>query len=265
MKCLFFLHGEKRTFETARKFWNILDIPNLDIVIHTPTTTSDYWGSNDFKSVNKNHFDVLDSPKVFLYGRNDFKETDNHVLHYSYRFLSKYLTDNQYDFVFVSRLDSTFYIENYKKYISNKTEVLYITLPIENSYFVQDHTFFGSYETIKKFVDNLPDTKFFEDSHKGMAIYMKENFEQKEWIGYESVHIRPNMLRYFEKYYEKFGNLKNVDSQYMNFINDFKKNYEYKLDIEYKKTYRVDWIKDYKFKDGELENMYLSFLKNLNK
>jgi hypothetical protein len=67
MKCLYFLYGEKRTFETARKFWNILDIPNLDIVIHTPNTTSDYLGSSNFESVTEKDFDVLGNPKVFLY------------------------------------------------------------------------------------------------------------------------------------------------------------------------------------------------------
>ena len=91
MKCLYFLYGEKRTFETARKFWNILDIPNLDIVIHTPNTTSEYLGSSNFESVTEEDFNTLNNPKVFLYDRKDFSNTDNHVLHYSFRFLSKSL------------------------------------------------------------------------------------------------------------------------------------------------------------------------------
>lgn len=267
MKCLFFLYGEKRTFETARKFWNILDIPNLDIVIHTPNTTSDYLDSEDFKPVSEKDFDVLGTPKVFLHDRNDYLKTDTRTPHFSYRFLSEYLKDNVYDYVFIGRLDSSLYIENWKDILRNKEDYLFTLQEATGRTFIQEHSFFGSYNSIKKFVDNLPNKEYWsdDDPHYKMCRYIEKNFTEKQSKNYKSIHIRFNMIRYFEKYYEKFGNLKNIDNQYTNFINEFKNNYEYNLDIEYRKTYRVDWIKRYKFKDGELENMYSSFLKNLNK
>jgi hypothetical protein len=266
MKCLFFLYGEKRTFETARKFWNILDIPNLDIVIHTPNTTSDYLSSQDFKTVSKKDFDVLGTPKVFLHDRNDYLKTDIHVLHFSYRFLSEYLKNNVYDYVFIGRLDSSFYVENWKDILNNKEDYLFTLQEANGKTFMQEHSFFGSYNSIKKFVDNLPNKKYWShnDPHYNMCRYIENNFTEKVLKNYESMHIRFNMIRYFESYFSKFGKLNNIDKNYLNFIKDFKLKYEKYLTIEYGKTYRVDWIKRYKFKDGELEDMYSSFLKNLN-
>lgn len=264
-KCLYFLYGEKRTFETARKFWNILNIPNLDIVIHTPNTTSDYWKSTDLSRVTKGDFNIISPTEVFLYDRNEYKTTDNHVLHYSWRFLSNYLENNTfYDYIFVGRLDSSFYIENFEKLISTPHYYLY-PLEISDNHFMKDHSFFGSYNTIKQFVDNLPPTEYFKDPHKGMSLYVRSIENKKVWNNFESSHIRPNMVKYFESYFEKYGNLKNVDNKYWNFITDkFNSKYEYRLDIEYKKSYREDWILDYKFGENELTEMYESFLKSIN-
>jgi hypothetical protein len=266
MKCLFFLYGEKRTFETARKFWNILDIPNLDILIHTPNTTSDYLGSRNFENVSEKDFNTLKNVKVFLHDRNDYLKTDIHVIHFSFRFLSEYLKDNVYDYVFIGRLDSSLYIENWKDVLRNKEDYLFTLQQASGKTFMQDHSFFGSYNSIKKFVDNLPNKEYWSsnDPHYKMCRYIENNFTEKLLKNYESIHIRFNMIRYFESYFNKFGKLNVIDKNYSNFIKEFKSKYEYNLDIEYKKTYRVDWIKDYNFKNGELENMYSSFLKNLN-
>lgn len=270
MKCLYFLYGEKRTFETARKFWNILDIPNLDIVIHTPNTTSDYLGSSNFESVTEKDFDVLDNPKVFLYNRNSYKVTDNRTPHFSWRFLSKYLSDTTkvYDYIFVGRLDSTFYVNEWSSIPSTINNEIVILRPAKGKIFMPDHSYFGNQYIIKKFVDNLPDRKFWtNDPHKAMCDYIGDNYNELLWGKgddiFESQHIRPNMVKYFEKYFNVYGKLKEIDTQYFNFIKNFKSKYEYKLDIEYKKNYRIDWVKDYKFKNNELNEMFLEFSKNI--
>jgi len=266
MKCLFFLYGEKRTFETARKFWNIFDIPNLDIVIHTPNTTSDCLGSLEFEPVTEKDFDVLGNPKVFLYDRNINyrKETFDRTCHFSWRFLSQYLNEinKTYDYIFVGRLDSSFYVEDYSKLeLEENKKYLFPLAEAKGNSFIKDHAFFGSYDVIKKFVDNLPPNPFWEpDTHTSMCRYIESNFEEYEWKIFESQHIRPNMIRYFELYLDRYGKLKNSDKNYHNFLKIFYKKFEYKLDIEYKKGYRKDWIQDYKFEENELENMFKEFL-----
>lgn len=266
MNCLLFLYGEKRTFETAYKFWNILDIPNLDIVIHTPNTTSDYLTSQEYKEVSVSDFNILGTPQVFLHDRNDFIHTDDHVLHFSYRFLSNYLKESKkYDYIFIGRLDSTFYIENWEKLLIENQNKLFTLGEAQGNTFIQDHAFFGSYEMIKKLVDNLPNREYLSnDPHGSMCRYIAENFNEKTWKSH-SFHLRPNMIRYFEAYINKKGNLKNIDNDYTSFLyEEFLPKYDYKLDIEYKKGYRVDWVKDYVFKNNELEEMFSSFLSNLN-
>lgn len=266
MKSLFFLYGEKRTFETAKKFWNILDIPNLDIVIHTPNTSSEYFTSLDFQKVTENDFHVLGNPTVFLYDRDDYRKTDNHVLHYSYRFLSNYLKNinTLYDFIFIGRLDSTFYIENVENFISSNDNYLFTLQEVGEDSFIQDHAFFGNYEMVKMFLDNLPKTEYFSNNpHTTMSSYIFKNINSKVWENFNSFHIRTNMVKYFEAYITKHKKIKNIDIEYLNFIKNFLLNYEPKLDIEYKKGYRIDWIKDYRFEEGELDKMFLEFLKNV--
>ena len=282
MKCLYFLYGEKRTFETARKFWNILDIPNLDIVIHTPNTTSDYIRSNIYNSVDKSDFKVLGNPKVFLYNRDEFLNTDNHVLHYSFRFLSKYLDecDDVYDCIFIGRVDSTFYIKDLEKLLKDIPKGIYplgqLSDKGEPLQHIPDHAFFGSHEMIKKFVDNLPNTEFFNEpgSHKGMILYLLSMFQERYWKGFQSHHIRPNEIKYYDAYVKENGDPKlDIDK----FINTFKylinelsrvdlshiglTDKENILEIEYKRQFRVDAMKNYKFKNNELENLFSSFVK----
>jgi hypothetical protein len=282
MKCLYFLYGEKRTFETARKFWNILDIPNLDIVIHTPNTTSDYLGSSNFESVTEKDFDVLGNPKVFLYERNSHKATDNHVLHYSFRFLSKYLNEcgDVYDCIFIGRVDSTFYIKDLEKLLNNVPNQIYPLGQLSNNgeplQHIPDHAFFGSHEMIKKFVDNIPNTEFFDipGSHKGMILYLLSMFEEKYWKGFSSNHIRLNEIKYYDAYVKENGDPKlDIDK----FINTFKylnnelsrvdlshiglTEKENILEIEYKKQFRSDGMKDYKFENNELQKLFTSFVR----
>lgn len=240
MKCLYFLYGEYRTFETAVKTWNILNIPNLDIVIHSPNTTSEYLGSQNFKEITANHFNILGNPKVFLHHRLEYKKTDLHVLHHSYRFLSKYLNecDVVYDYIFIGRLDSTFYLEDWEKFISIKRKPLFaISKPYigRGNDFIPDHTFFGNHYIIKDFVDKLPPQEHLENSHRDIARYIHNNFECDEWPHFDSIHIRPNMTHLFEKYFLNNGTIKNIDSNYINFLEkDFYPNYHMKLDREYK-------------------------------
>lgn len=286
MKCLYFLYGEKRTFETARKFWNILDIPNLDIVIHTPNTTSDYLGSSNFESVTEKDFDVLGNPKVFLYERNSYKATDNHVLHYSFRFLSKYLNEcgDVYDCIFIGRVDSTFYIKDLEKLLNNVPNQIYPLGQLSNNgeplQHIPDHAFFGSHEMIKKFADNFPNTEFFNEpgSHKGMILYLLSMFEEKYWKGFQSHHIRPNEIKYYDVYVNENGDpkldidkfintftylnneLSAIDLSHLGLTSD-----ENILEIEYKKQFRKDAMKDYKFENNELENLFSRFVKYIKK
>lgn len=245
MKCLFFLYGEYRTFPTACKTWNILDIPNLDILIHTPSTTSDHRGNLDLKNITIDHFNILKNTKIFLYDRDEYQKTDMHVLHYSYRFLSKYLKENPtqvYDYIFIGRLDSSFYLENYTDLFNKKENNLFaLNTPYINppATFIPDHTFFGTYEVIKKFVDNLPPSELLENSHSDMAHYVNDNFESLEWqYPFDCAHIRPNMVSYFDDYFNKNEKIKEIDRNYISFINDFyTEPYYGKLDTEYKQLY----------------------------
>jgi hypothetical protein len=245
MKCLFFLYGEYRTFPTAVKTWNILNIPNIDIVIHTPTTSSDFRFSEDFNDVKEEDFGVLDNPKIFFYERNEFKKTDKHLLHFSFRFLSQYLKSItvEYDYIFIGRVDSDFYLKDYQNFISIKRNNLFvIDLPYmdpENC-FMPDHIFFGSGEMIKKFVDNLPSKEDLWDSHSGMAIYIHNNFDSKRWKNFNSIHIRPNMVNLFEDYFSTNPNIQNIDDSYENFLkNKFYLNH-IELEEEYYRNYRND-------------------------
>ena len=282
MKYLYFLYGERRTFETARKFWNILDIPNLDIVIHTPNTTSDYLGSSNFESVTEKDFNTLNNPKVFLHERNDFSNTDGHAMHYSFRFLSKYLNecDDVYDCIFIGRVDSTFYIKDLEKLLNNVPNQIYPLGQLSNNgeplQHIPDHAFFGSHEMIKKFVDNIPNTEFFviPGTHKGMILYLLSMFEEKYWKGFQSHHIRPNEIKYYDVYVKENGNpsldidkftksfnylfneLTRIDLSHLGLTRD-----ERLLEIEYKKQFRKDAMKDYKFESNELENIFSSFVK----
>ena len=243
MKCLFFLYGEYRTFPTAVKTWNILDIPNLDIVIHTPTTSSDFRFNTDFIEIVEDDFNVLKNPKIFFYDRDDFKKTDKHLLHFSYRFLSEYLesTDKNYDYIFIGRLDSEFYLEDYLDFISTKRDEIYaIDIPYitEDNCFIPDHIFFGSGEVIKKFVDNLPDREYLDKSHSGMAKYIDSSFECKTWKSFDSVHIRPNMVHLFETYFKNNSQIQNIDTSYSNFLkNEFMPNHV-RLEEKYYQNYR---------------------------
>lgn len=239
MKCLFFLYGEYRTFQTAVKTWNILDIPDLDIVIHTPTTSSHHIKSENFKNITEHDFSILKNKKIFFYQREDYRKTDLHVLHFSYRFLSKYLNENykdKYDYIFIGRLDSTFYLEDYKKLLSEKREELFILHFVKNHLFIPDHSFFGSYSIIKKFVDNLPPTEKLVNSHSDMANYVFNNFKISQWdYSWDSYHIRDNMISYFESYFNQNGKIKNIDNLYIDFMKKFHKTHFIHLDNEYKK------------------------------
>jgi hypothetical protein len=247
MKSLFFLYGEYRTFPTAVKTWNILDIPNLQIVIHTPNTSSNHIYQKNYKKISENDFLILKNKKIYFYDREDYLKTDLHVLHFSYRFLSKYLNEisnDEYDYIFIGRLDSTFYIEHYNKLLNEKRDELFaLSVPysIPNHSFIPDHAFFGSYQTIKKFVDKLPPTKNLTNSHTDMGIYVHENFSCSLWdFSWETQHIRDNMIPYFEKYLEKSGKLKEYDKSYLDFIEWFDKNYRLILDDGYKKSYKSE-------------------------
>lgn len=224
MSCLLFLYGEKRTFDTAIKTWNILDIPNLDIVVHTPNTSSHYLGNKEFDLVTEDDFSELKKSKIYFYDRYDYQKTDLHVLHYSYRFLAEYLKKSKkYKYIFIGRLDSTFYVKDYQSLIQKNEDILYThgDVVYENNQpiFIADHVFFGNHNVIEKFVSELPPKEELERSHTDMAIYIdKMKFLTKNWNNFSSLHIRPNMVGIFKEYFSK-NNIKNDDLNYEFFIN----------------------------------------------
>lgn len=237
MDSLLFLYGEYRSFKTAVKTWNILNRSDLDIVVHTPTTTSDFFGNVNFTKIKNSDFKDLSNPKIFLHDRNEYKKTDLHVLHYSYRFLSEYLkSSKKYKYIFICRLDSTFYIHDLNSLIDNSRDDLFVQqLPQEN-YFIPDHTFFGKYDIVKRFVDNLPSSDYLVNSHHDMGIYLTDmDFSLSTWYGFESIHIRPNMVNRFEMFFQGRDKIKNIDESYLKFYQENNSLF-IKLDNQYKEN-----------------------------
>ena len=238
MKSLLFLYGELRSFDTAIKTWNILDIPDLDIVIHTPTTTTNKPTNKNYINVTSDDFSKLSNSEIYFYDRDDYKTSDTHVLHYSYRFLSKYLkTSKKYKYIFIGRLDSSFYIHNLDRFLKICKNELYVQqTPKSHNFFMPDHVFFGKCEIIKKFVDNLPPSEQLEYSHSDMGRYvLNNNFDLSVWPAFESRHIRDNMVDIFNEYFKNRQPIQNIDDDYLNF---YKTNNTLfiKLDNEYKNT-----------------------------
>lgn len=237
MNSLLFLYGEYRSFKTAVKTWNILNLTDLDIIVHTPSTSSNFHGNRNFIKIKNSDFNELNNPKIFLHDRDDYKKTDLHVLHHSYRFLSEYLkSSKKYKYIFICRLDSTFYIHDLKSLISGNHDNLFVQqLPQEN-YFIPDHVFFGRYDVVKQFVDNLPPSEYLEHSHKDMGKYLVDHgFKLSEWFGFESRHIRTNMINKFENFFQGRDKIKNVDESYLKFYQENNSLF-IKLDNEYKQS-----------------------------
>jgi hypothetical protein len=99
-------------------------------------------------------------------------------------------------------------------------------------------------------------------------------FEEKYCKGFQSHHIRPNEIKYYDVYVKENGNpsldidkftksfnylfneLSRIDLSHLGLTRD-----ECLLEIEYKKQFRKDAMKDYKFESNELENIFSSFVK----
>lgn len=237
MDSLLFLYGEYRSFKTAVKTWNILNRSDLDIVVHTPTTTSDFLGNINFTKIKNSDFNELCNPKIFLHDRNEYKKTDLHVLHYSYRFLSEYLkSSKKYKYIFICRLDSTFYIHDLNSLIDDSRDDLFVQQLPQKDYFIPDHTFFGKYDIVKRFVDNLPSSDYLVNSHQDMGIYLTDmDFKLSTWYGFESIHIRPNMVDRFEMFFQGRDKIKNIDESYLKFYQENNSLF-IKLDNQYKEN-----------------------------
>ena len=188
--------------------------------------------------------------------------------------------DDVYDCIFIGRVDSTFYIKDLEKLLNDVPNQIYPLGQLSNNgeplQHIPDHAFFGSHEMIKKFADNFPNTEFFNESgpHKGMILYLLSMFEEKYWKGFQSYHIRPNEIKYYDAYVNENGDPKlDIDKfittfQYLNnklSIIDLSHigltDRENILEIEYKKQFRSDGMKDYKFENNQLENLFSSFVK----
>jgi hypothetical protein len=96
--------------------------------------------------------------------------------------------------------------------------------------------------------------------HFAAQSHVQNSFEDSLLFTQDNILGTHNLIETCRKY----GKLKNVDDNYILFLKkEFNVKYEYKLDIDYKKQYRIDWIRDFVIENDELENMYLSFLNNL--
>ena len=238
MESLLFLYGELRSFETAIKTWNILNMPELDIIVHTPNTTTPKFSNITYVNVTEQDFAKLPNSKIYLHDREDYKISDSHVLHYSYRFLSNYLkTSKKYKYIFIGRVDSTFYIHDLDNFLKTCDDELYVQqLPNTENSFMPDHVFFGKYDVVKKFVDKLPPSEQLEYSHSDMGRYLiREKFNLKQWPTFESRHIRDNMEDIFNNYFKNRQSIQKIDDEYLNFYRNNNKLF-IKLDNEYKRS-----------------------------
>lgn len=244
MKCLLLVYGEYRSGDIATKSWNILN-NNVDVIVHTQNVSRQKINKNefDFREIGKKDlYNIFDDCKLYIESIDNFKyinpNDDINLNIRSFRYLYKKVCDYilDYDLVAISRLDSTFYIHDFEKFINEyKKDILYVTQKIvknNNGNFIQDHCFFGSSKVISSFLKNLPDKVL--DSHHEIADYILENFKHDVWTGFSSIHLRFNMIKLFERFFQNNGRCKNKDDNYLNFFSNFMREKHFELEAEIK-------------------------------
>ena len=237
MKICYFLYSEARTIDVAVKTWNILNCPNVDVFVHTQSTsihTSKNLGITESFAVDNSFIKkYLPTANVFIEDRNkihDNKYGDTHTNFYAYRSILEILNElnTQYDFVIINRLDSTLYIHDVDNFMNNYDHnTIYINGKIikdslSNPIFVQDHFFMGSYNSIKYLLENLPTPNNLKNSHGDFSKYLYNlplNISNDDSYIF-NIHIRPNMRNIFNSYFQN-KKILNKDDLFFKFSKEF--------------------------------------------
>lgn len=237
MKVCYFLYAEARTLSSVVNTWNVLNHTDVDIYVHTQTTSIQ---KNETLSIDESFIvdesfikKYLPSSTVFLEDRDDFnsnKYGDIHTNFYAYRLLFEKLTqiDIDYDFIIVNRLDSILYIHDIEYFFQNyEHDTIYLKDTIRkdidsSKLFVEDHFFMGSYNSVMHLLDKLPPPDKLEYSHQGFAEYLNNidlnisNYDDKIF----NIHLRPNMRYLFDSYF-KNNHILNKDISFFKFFSEF--------------------------------------------
>jgi hypothetical protein len=192
MKVLLVLYNEFRTFETTLKTYNIFNHADVDVIVHTQGT----------EIIKEKIKAKLPNSIIYLEDIDAWKnfKTKNHKSPTKHSFfkIKEILNslDKHYDLICINRMDSTMYINEIESFLKNYNKnKIYIHQEIikdKSDWFVPDHFFLGTHESIKYFFDNFTDDI---DSHDGVAKYLDAlPYENGIWEqGLYSIHIRPNM------------------------------------------------------------------------
>jgi len=243
MKCLLLVYGEYRSADVATKTWNILN-NNVDVVVRTQNQSNHY--SEALRKQHGNH-KIVKNDITKLFGdceiqlepldewMRDNPNNDRNLNIRDFRYLYKRVSDkiDNYDVVAISRLDSTFYIHDFERFLNEyDKETIYVNQKVvvheKGKNFIQDHCYFGSSKVIGNFLKNLPTEVI--DSHYEIADYILENFKHQVWDGFSSIHLRLSMKPFFEKHFSVNGKIKNKDDEYLQFFRKFMNNTHLKLE-----------------------------------
>ena len=170
MRCLLLVYGEYRSANIATKSWNILN-NDVDVVVRTQNESNHY---SESKRIEDNNKKIVKSDITKIFGNcevhlepldeytRDNPNSDKNLNIRDFRYLYKRVSDkiDTYDIIAISRLDSTFYIHDFEKFINEyDKETIYVNEKIkvtETGNFIQDHCYFGSSKVIGNFLKNLP-------------------------------------------------------------------------------------------------------------
>jgi len=245
MKCLLLVYGEYRSADIATKTWNILN-NDVDVVVRTQNESNEKIVKDSIyinkKIVKSDIIKIFGNCEVYLEPLDEWTRdnpnSDKNLNIRDFRYLYKRVSDkiDNYDIVGITRLDSTFYIHDFEKFINEyDTETIYVNqkaVVTETGNFIQDHCYLGSSKVIGNFLKNLPNEVI--DSHFEIADYILENFKHDVWTGFSSIHLRLSMNTLFENYFSLNGKCKNKDNNYLEFFTNFMRNNHLELEQKIK-------------------------------
>tara|TARA_B100001939_G_scaffold193466_1_gene166334 strand:+ start:2372 stop:3109 length:738 start_codon:yes stop_codon:yes gene_type:complete len=245
VKILLLVYGEYRSADIATKTWNILN-SDVDVVVRTQNESNERVVKDNLyinKKISETDIkNIFGDCEIYLESLDEYtrsnpnNDVNLNIRDFRYLYTKVSHKIDNYDLVLISRLDSTFYIHDLKKFMNEyDKETIYVTQLIQkskNGNFIQDHCYFGSSKVIGSFLKNLPDEVI--DSHHEIADYILENFKHDVWKGFSSIHLRLNMNKLFEKYFSVNESCKNKDDNYLNFFTEFMRKKHTKLESEIK-------------------------------
>lgn len=222
MNVLLILYSEFRTFDTSIKTYNIFNHVDVDVIVHTQTTSQFLYDSTPKIIVKENITNILPNAIVYFENRDEFKKlnTPNHKspTKHSFFVINDIINslNKEYDLIFVNRMDSTLFINNVDSFLKNfDKDKIYLNQDIvkgfdKSKWFVPDHFFAGSHESIKYFFNNFTDNI---DSHPGVAVYLDSlPFKTGVWEDdLYSIHIRPNMVDFINSNIESFHTINEIE------------------------------------------------------